>query len=96
MINALTIISLILTVAIVLVLAYYLIQIFFCLKRGADRLEALAGGLVAIRDNTAPLDSSLLEANRQLSALLNPLAATNLNLLAVIDFASQKLENKKS
>lgn len=95
MIDFLIVASVALTSAIVLVLSFYLIQIFLCLKRGADSLEALAGGLIAIRDNTGPLDSSLSEANRQLSELLEPLATTNLNLLAVINFATQKLESKQ-
>ena len=38
---------------IVLVVAYHLIGIYVALKRGADHLESLAGGLVAIR--TIPL-----------------------------------------
>ena len=61
MIPILTFATLAVVLIIVLVVAYHLIGIYVALKRGADHLEALAGGLVAIRDNTAPLNSQVDE-----------------------------------
>ena len=50
MIIVLTVITLVLVLAIVLLVAYHLIGIFIALKRGADYLEKLAGGLSKVRD----------------------------------------------
>ncbi len=52
MIMTLAYITLAVVLVIVLVLAYHLIGIYVALKRGGDHLEALAGGLIAVRDNT--------------------------------------------
>ena len=72
---------------IVLVVAYHLIGIYVALKRGADHLESLAGGLVAIRDNTAPLNGKVDEINTGLAGLLEPLLTTNRNLGAIVKVA---------
>lgn len=80
MIQVLTIISLVLAGAIVAVVAWHLIGIFLALKRTGDNLEKLAGGLVAVRDHTAPLNDRVDAINAGLSALLPPLQATAANL----------------
>ena len=54
-----TSITLILAGAIVLVVAYHLIGIYLNLKKTADNLELLAGGLVQINQNTAPLGDGI-------------------------------------
>ena len=87
MIPILTFATLAVVLIIVLVVAYHLIGIYVALKRGADHLEALAGGLVAIRDNTAPLNSQVDEINKGLAGLVEPLLATNGNLGAIIKVA---------
>ena len=54
--NAILITSTLLIVsAIVLVVAYHLIGIFWYLKKTGDNLENLAGGLIKISANTNPL-----------------------------------------
>ncbi len=90
MIEVLGIISLVLVLVIVLVVAYHLIGIYVALKRGADHLEKLAGGLVAIRDNTAPLNEKIDAINDGLSALLPPLLAANGNLAAIVKVAGSR------
>lgn len=61
-------ISVVLAVVIVLVVAFHLIVIFWALKRGADHLEALAGGLGVIMGQTAPLGAKLTALNSVLGA----------------------------
>ena len=90
MIETLALISLILVLVIVAVVAYHLIGIFFALKRGGDHLAKLADGLVAIRDNTAPLNEKIDNINGGLAALLPPLLATNSNLAAIVKVATSK------
>lgn len=90
MIETLALISLVLALVIVAVVAYHLIGIFLALKRGGDHLEKLASGLVAIRDNTAPLNSKIDTINGGLGALLAPLLAANGNLAAIVKVASRK------
>ena len=90
MIAILGIISLVVVLVIVLVVAYHLIGIYVALKRGADHLEALAGGLVAIRDNTGPLNGRVDEINEGLSALVDPLLAANGNLAAIVKVAGSR------
>ena len=90
MIATLGVISLVVVLVIVLVVAYHLIGIYVALKRGADHLEALAGGLVAIRDNTAPLNGRVDEINEGLTALVAPLLAANGNLAAIVKVAGSR------
>jgi hypothetical protein len=90
MILYLAYITLAVALVIVLVVAYHLIGIFFALKRGADDLEKLAGGLVAVRNNTKPLNGRLEDINAQLSALTKPLLATNTNLAAIVKVAGSR------
>ena len=66
----LTSITLVLAGAIVLVVAYHLIGIYLNLKKTADNLELLAGGLVQINQNTAPLGEGIGQLNSGLSVLL--------------------------
>ena len=70
----LTSISLVLAGAIVLVVAYHLIGIYLNLKKTADNLELLAGGL------TAPLGEGIGQLNGGLSVLLDEFKAALTNL----------------
>ena len=88
MIDVLAVISLVLVLAIVLIVAYHLIGIFFALKRGADHLQMLAGGLVKVRDDTAPLNDKVATINAGLSALAPPLLGANANLAAIVKVAT--------
>jgi hypothetical protein len=75
---------------IVLVVAYHLIGIYIALKRGGDHIETLAGGLMAIRDNTAPLNGRMDEINAGLTALIAPLLAANGNLAAIVKVVTRQ------
>ena len=90
MISVLTTISLVLVLVIVAVVAWHLIGIFISLKRGGDHLEKLAGGLVAIRDNTEPLNGRVDEINTGLTELVSPLLAANDNLVAIVKVAGSR------
>lgn len=87
MIVFLTVASVVLALAIVGVVAVYLVLIFLALKRGADHLAALAEGLVQIRDHTRPLDDKVDTINRGLAALAPPLLAVARNLAAIVEVA---------
>ena len=67
--------SLVVIAAVVLVLVVYLLGIIYALWSTASNLQKLAGGLVAIRDNTDPLDEHMQAINGGLSALLGELLA---------------------
>ena len=88
MIDILALISLVLVLAIVLIVAYHLIGIFLSLRRGANHLQKLAGGLVKIRDDTAPLNDKVATINAGLSALAPPLLGANANLAAIVKVAT--------
>ena len=90
MILTLAYITLAVVLIIVLVVAYHLIGIYIALKRGGDHLETLAGGLMAIRDNTAPLNGRMDEINAGLTALIAPLLAANGNLAAIIKVVTRQ------
>lgn len=83
MITALIVVSLVLAGAIVAAVAYHLLGIFLALKRAGDHLQALAGGLAAIRDNTAPLNAGIEAVNAALAALLPPLRDTAAGLAGI-------------
>jgi len=83
-------ITLAVVLIIVLVVAYHLIGIYMALKRGGDHLETLAGGLMAIRDNTAPLNGRMDEINAGLTALIAPLLAANGNLAAIVKVVTRQ------
>jgi hypothetical protein len=82
-------VSVVLALAIVGVVAIYLILIFIALKRGADHLEALAGGLVKIREDTGPLEDKVSTVNGGLAGLAPPLLAVNSNLAAIVEVAAR-------
>ena len=65
----LTIWTLVLAAAIVLVLAVYLIAVAVQLHRASQHLAALAGGLVRVKNNAAPLEEKLTTIAGALSAL---------------------------
>ena len=83
-------VSLIVVLVIVAVVAYHLIGIYVALKRGADNLEKLAGGLAAIRDNTGPLNGRVDDINAGLAGLVAPLMAANGNLAAIVKVAGSR------
>ncbi len=83
-------VSLIVVLVIVAVVAYHLIGIYVALKKGADHLEKLAGGLMAIRDNTSPLNGRVDDINAGLSSLVAPLMAANGNLAAIVKVAGSR------
>jgi len=87
MIELLAIVSLVLVLAIVLIVAYHLIGIYFALKRGADHLEKLAGGLIKVRDDTRDLNAKIGTINAGLSDLVPPLMGTNDNLAKIVEVA---------
>ena len=90
MILTLAYITLAVVLIIVLVVAYHLIGIYIALKRCGDHLETLAGGLMAIRDNTAPLNGRMDEINAGLTALIAPLLAANGNLAAIVKVVTRQ------
>ena len=88
MIQVLAIVSLVLALAIVLIVAYHLIGIYLALKRGADHLDKLAGGLVKVRDDTRDLNAKVGTINAGLIELVAPLLGTNKNLGDIVKVAS--------
>ena len=79
--NAILITSTLLIVsAIVLVVAFRLIGIFWYLKKTGDNLENLAGGLIQISANTNPLESHIDDLNNGLNLLISNFLTTLKNL----------------
>ena len=79
--NAILITSTLLIVsAIVLVVAFHLIGIFWYLKKTGDNLENLAGGLIQISANTNPLESNIDDLNEGLNVLISNFTTTLKNL----------------
>ena len=78
------------TVAVVLVLVAYLVGIIIALWGAKNSLAKLAGGLVAIRDNTQPLGRDIEALNGGLSSLLKGLLAVNGDLAAIVRVAQGK------
>ena len=78
------------TAAIVVVLVIYLLGIIVALWGAKRSLARLAGGLVAIRDHTAPLGDKVGAINGGLTALLTGLLAVNADLAAVVRVAQGK------
>lgn len=80
----LTIWSMVVAAAIILALAVYLIAIAYYLYRaggsGASYLAQLARGLIAVRENTAPLEKSLTTVAQALATLRNQLRAVDHHL----------------
>jgi len=75
------------TAAVVLVLVIYLVGIVVALWDAKNSLSRLAGGLVAIRDHTAPLGQHVGAVNGGLSTLLEGLLAVNADLAAIVRVA---------
>ncbi len=78
------------TAAVVLVLVVYLLGIIFALWGAKNSLNKLAGGLIAIRDNTDPLGDHMKAINGGLSTLLKGLLEVNGNLAAIVKVAQGK------
>jgi len=79
--NAILITSTLLIIsAIVLVVAFHLISIFWYLKKTGDNLENLAGGLIQISANTYPLESNIDDLNKGLNVLISNFLTTLKNL----------------
>ena len=92
-----TSITLILAGAIVLVVAYHLIGIYLNLKKTADNLELLAGGLVQINQNTAPLGEGIGQLNGGLSELIEDFKGALGNLTQLTKSSKEEsTPNRKS
>ena len=91
----LVVLSLAVAAAIVLVLVIYLVGIIIALWGAGNHLKKLAGGLVAIRDNTEPLSDDIPAINGALMALLKGLLGVNDNLAAIVDVAQGKAQGEK-
>ena len=89
MIAFLTAATLLVVLVIVVLVAYHLIGIYFALKRGADHLEVLAGGLANVRDDTSSLNAKIDTINGGLSALAPDLLKANDNLAAIVNVAQK-------
>ena len=72
--------TLVIVSAIVLVVAFHLISIFWYLKKTGDNLENLAGGLIQISANTYPLESNIDDLNKGLNVLISNFITTLKNL----------------
>lgn len=79
--------SLAVTGAVVLVLVIYLVGIIIALAGAKANLAKLAGGLIAVRDQTAPLGTHMRSVNGGLGALLSGLLAVNDDLAAIVKVA---------
>lgn len=81
----LTLWTLVLAGAIVLVLAVYLIAVAYYLLQACRHLEKLAAGLVAIRDNAGPLEERITTIAGALSALQTEFEDVDRNLGATAE-----------
>jgi len=90
MTQLLLVISLIVVLAVVLVLVGYLGGIIYHLSGAKNALAELAGGLIAIRDNTHPLSEHMHAINGGLSTVLQGLLDVNGNLAAIVKVAQGK------
>lgn len=82
--------TLVVTAAVVLVLVGYLVGIIVALWSAKNSLTRLAGGLIAIRDNTQPLGAHVTAINGGLTALLEGLLGVNDDLAAIVRVAQGK------
>ena len=78
------------TAAVVLVLVVYLVGIIIALWGTRNSLAQLAGGLIAVRDQTRPLGQHMGDINAGLVALLQGLLAVNADLSAIVRVAQGK------
>ena len=90
MTQLLLVLSLVVILAVVLVVVGYLLAIIWALWSAGTNLEKLAGGLIAIRDNTSPLARDIPTINGALSTLLTGLLDVNGNLAAIVKVAQGK------
>lgn len=94
MTQLLLVLTLAVTFTVIIVLVAYLLGIIIALWKTKNDLAGLAGGLIAIRDNTQPLPSNVETINGGLAALLSDLLKVNGNLAAIIGVAVD-LQNKQ-
>ncbi|MEW5834445.1 MAG: hypothetical protein ACOZJZ_23265 [Pseudomonadota bacterium] len=87
MTSALLTATLVVVAAIVVVLVIYLLGIIVALAGAKRSLAKLAGGLVAIRDHTAPLGNKIGAVNGGLTTLLQGLLGVNGDLAAIVRVA---------
>ena len=78
------------TAAVVLVLVVYLVGIIIALWGARNSLAQLAGGLIAVRDQTRPLAKHMGDINAGLVTLLQGLLAVNADLAAIVRVAQGK------
>jgi len=79
-VSMLTTWTLVLTAAIVLALAVYLIGVALKLYRASQHLEKLAAGLIRVKTNAAPLEERLTTIAGALSALRSEFERVDGNL----------------
>lgn len=82
-------ITLALVGAIVLALVVYLVGIIWALRGAAQNLEALAAGLISVRDSTKPLPDHLTHLNGGLSELLKGMLDVNGNLADIVQLTKK-------
>ena len=87
LIDLLGLVTLVLSLVILTLVAWHLIGIYLTLRRGAGHLEKLAGGLVKIKNDTAPLNAKVDTINGGLKSLLPALLGANSNLAAIVKIA---------
>lgn len=80
-------VTLVVILAVVLVLVVYLVGIIIALAGAKRSLGQLAGGLIAVRDHTAPLGDKVGAINGGLTALLGGLLGVNDDLAAIVRVA---------
>jgi len=84
-VSMLTTWTLVLTAAIVLVLAVYLIGVAVQLYRASQHLAKLASGLIQVKTNAAPLEERLTTIAGALSALRSEFERVDGNLRATAE-----------
>lgn len=91
----LTYLTLAATTIVVIVLVVYLVGIAFYLRRAAQHLSKLVGGLKAIQGHAEPLPKHLTTINGALAALLADLQATDRHLRGVNRVLGQEGEEQQ-
>ena len=86
----LTYITLVVALLVVALLVVYLVAIIIALRRAGDHLQALAGGLQMVKDNTAPLPAHLTTINGALATLNGGLISVNSHLEGVAEVLELK------
>lgn len=94
MTQLLLVLTLAVTLVVVLVLVAYLVGIIIGLWKTRNDLAKLAGGLIAIRDNTQPLPGHIQNINGGLTVLLCELLKVNKNLSAIVSVATDVQNNQ--